>query len=380
MNLYEYMGKELLARYGIPIQSGRLVETPAEAREATRDLGGEVVLKAQVLSGKRGRGGGIAFANDPMEAETTAERLLGLDLNGERVKRLLVTAKKEIDHEFYLAITIDQRRRSPLVLASAHGGIDVEDFPPGKMIRVPVGLTAGYRACTGREIGSSIGLPDKAIGQFSTILDRLLTMFREIDAELIEINPLALCGSELIPIDAKIIIDDDALYRQPDLPRVEERSALEGRAHRAGIVYLSLGGDIAVMANGAGITMATVDMLQHFGGSPANFIDLGGGAGVEKTLQALEILLAADPRVVLINIFGGITRCDDVAHALVRLKESGKIAVPCFLRLVGTNEERGREILHGHDVKIYHSMEEAVRRAVEASRDTGEVKDGHHHR
>lgn len=380
MNLYEYMGKELLARYGIPIQSGRLVETPAEAREATRDLGGEVVLKAQVLSGKRGRGGGIAFANDPMEAETTAERLLGLDLNGERVKRLLVTAKKEIDHEFYLAITIDQRRRSPLVLASAHGGIDVEDFPPGKMIRVPVGLTAGYRACTGRKIGSSIGLPDKAIGQFSTILDRLLTMFREIDAELIEINPLALCGSELIPIDAKIIIDDDALYRQPDLPRVEERSALEGRAHRAGIVYLSLGGDIAVMANGAGITMATVDMLQHFGGSPANFIDLGGGAGVEKTLQALEILLAADPRVVLINIFGGITRCDDVAHALVRLKESGKIAVPCFLRLVGTNEERGREILHGHDVKIYHSMEEAVRRAVEASRDTGEVKDGHHHR
>ncbi|NLI71047.1 MAG: ADP-forming succinate--CoA ligase subunit beta [Firmicutes bacterium] len=371
MNLYEYMGKELLARYGIPIQSGRLVETPAEAIEASRNLGGEVVLKAQVLSGKRGRGGGIAFATDPPEAGNEAERLLGLELNGERVKRLLVAERKEIDHEFYLAITIDQRRRSPLVLASAHGGIDVEDFPPGKMIRLPVDLAIGYHANMGREAVSAIGLPEKVAGQFSLVLDRLLTMFREIDAELVEINPLALCGSELIAIDAKVTIDDDALYRQPDLPRVEERTGLEGRAYRKGIVYLSLGGDIAVMANGAGITMATVDMVQHFGGSPANFIDLGGGAGMEKTLQALEILLAADPEVILINIFGGITRCDDVARALAELKESGKIDVPCFVRLVGTNEERGREILHGHAVEVYHSMEEAVHRAVEASPKAG---------
>lgn len=379
MKLYEYMGKELLARYGIPIQPGRLVEAPDEARKAARDFG-EVVLKAQVLAGRRGRGGGIAFAADPLEAERAAARILGLELNGEKVERLLVTKKRAIEHEFYLAIAIDERKRCPVILASAYGGIDVEESPPGKMIRLPVEPGGGYQTGMGGEIGSAIGLQGEMIGHFSEILGRLPVMFKEIDAELIEINPLARCGPELVAIDAKIIIDDDALYRQPGLPRVEERTALEERAHRMGIVYLALGGDIAVMANGAGITMATVDMVRYFGGSPANFLDLGGGAGVEKTTQAMELLLTANPKVVLINIFGGITRCDDVARAFIHLQEAGKINVPYFFRMVGTNEDRGRKILHDHGIETYRSMEEAVRRAVEASRENkGGGEHGNHH-
>ena len=363
MKLYEYLGKQLFDRYGVPVPRGKMVETAGEAAEVAAKYG-EVVVKSQVLTGKRGKAGGIAFASNPDQARREATRLLAMKIQGLPVERLLVEEKLSIDQELYLAITVDGAARSPILLASLDGGMEVEEVPAERMIRWPINVNIGVQGYGVREICRRLKVSGPLQKQLLVIVPRLYNLFRELDAELVEINPLALCGQELVAADAKITIDDDALYRHKDLPRITEKTALELKAEELGLAFVELGGEIAVMANGAGITKATLDMVQHYGGTPANFLDMGGGADLERTANALELLLATDPRVILINIFGGITRCDVVAGAFARVKESRGINLPVSFRLVGTNEEQGRAILERVGISAFHSMEEAVRHAV----------------
>ena len=368
MKLYEYLGKKLLHRYDVPIPRGRVVETAEQAAEAVEELG-EVVIKSQVLTGKRGKSGGIAFASTPAEARKAATRILQLKFQGMVAEKLLVEAKLQIEQELYLALMVDGSSGSPVILASLDGGMDVEEVLPERIIRWPVDLALGLQPFMVREICRRMGCAAELTGQFLDLLPRLYRLFRELDAELVEINPLALTPQGLIAADAKVTIDDDALYRHPQLPRIREKTDLELKAAELGLSYVELDGDIAVMANGAGITMATLDMVQYYGGTPANFLDFGGGAGVERTAQALELLLGTNPRAILINIFGGITRCDDVAGAFVQVKDSIGIDIPVSFRLVGTNEAEGRAILDGVGIKAFDTMDEAVRHAVELSRE-----------
>jgi len=370
MKLYEYMGKKLFADYHIPIPRGRVVETEEEASKAAVELGGAVV-KSQVLTGKRGKSGGISFVDTPEEASREASRILQMEIGGEQVKNVLMEEKHPPEKELYLALTVDGEARRPLVLASQYGGMDIEEVPDEHIVKWPLDALVGYHPYIAREICHQLGIEGKAVKSFIKLLGSLYQLFKEKDAELLEINPLGWYGEELIALDSKVVIDDDALYRQKDLPQVEEKTDMEKKASQMGLAYVDLGGDVAVMANGAGITMATLDLVQHFGGTPANFLDFGGGAGEEKTAGALELLLGTNPRVILINIFGGITRCDVVARAFVNVKERQGIAIPFFFRLVGTNEEEGRKILEEAGIEVFQSMKEAVSRAVEESKKQG---------
>jgi succinyl-CoA synthetase beta subunit len=271
----------------------------------------------------------------------------------------------KIDREFYLAITVDGAARKPVILASAQGGMDIEDVPEEHMVRMLLDVTMGLSPFVGREVTRRLGVTGAVAKQIAAILANLYRMFVELDAELVEINPLVISGEQVIAADAKVTIDDDALFRHRDLPVVEERTEAEKKAHELGLSYVELEGDIAVMANGAGITMATLDLIQYYGGQAANFLDAGGGAGVEQTAKALEILLSKNPKSILINIFGGITRCDDVANAFAYVKQNMGIPVPVVIRLVGTNEDKGREILRENGIETYQFMHEAAAKAVE---------------
>ncbi|MCL6609959.1 MAG: ADP-forming succinate--CoA ligase subunit beta [Peptococcaceae bacterium] len=365
MKLFEYMGKELFSGYGITVPRGRMASTPGEAAAVAAEIGGEVVVKSQILSGKRGKGGGILFAASPAEAEDAAAKILGSTVQGLKVESVLVEEKIKIDRELYLAITVDGSARKPVLIASASGGMDIEDVPDEDIVKYHIDTFVGLQPYAAREITRRLGLTGPPAGEMNRLLPLLYRIFREKDAELVEINPLVVSGDKLIAADAKVTIDDEALYRQKGLPHVEERTEAEQKAHALGLSYVQLEGNIAVMANGAGITMGTLDTLQHFGGRPANFLDAGGGTGTEATAKALEILLETNPRVILINIFGGITRCDDVANALVKVKNEIGIPVPVVIRLVGTNEETGVRILRENGFEAYRMMREAAAKAVE---------------
>lgn len=368
MKLFEYMGKDLFSKYGIDIPRGKMASTPAEAAAIAGETGGEVVVKSQILSGKRGKGGGILFASTPKEAEEAAAKILDSTVQGLRVESVLVEEKIKIERELYLAITVDGSAKRPVLIASASGGMDIEEVPEDEIVKYHINVQIGLQPYAAREITRRLGLTGPAAREFNRILPVLYRIFREKDAELVEINPLVLSGERLIAADAKVTIDDEALFRQKDLPMVEERTESEQKAHALGLSYVDLDGNIAVMANGAGITMGTLDIIQHYGGKPANFLDAGGGTGMEGTAKALEILIAKNPRVILINIFGGITRCDDVANALVKVKSEREIPVPVVIRLVGTNEEIGVKILKENGFEAYKMMHEAAAKAVELAR------------
>mgnify|MGYP000026506274 FL=1 len=368
MKLYEHMAKEVFARHGIPVPPGRVVASAEEAEDAARELG-EVAVKVQILAGGRGKAGGIRFAATPEEAGRVAEELLGTEVRGLVVDRLLVEKKLAIDREFYLGIAVDGAARRPVVIASTQGGVNIEEVPEKLLVRQTVDPTWGLMPYRSRQVARRLDLEGSEARQFSQILVRLFTIFRSLDAELVEINPLALLeDGRLVAADGRLNVDDDALSRHPDLPRVEEGTDTERRAREAGLSYVELDGDIAIMANGAGITMATLDIIQHYGGRPANFLDAGGGAGVEPMARAIEILLSRSPRALLINIFGGITRCDDVARAILKVADSrGGIEVPLVIRLVGTNEEEGLALLKERGFEAFRTMEEAARRVVAAA-------------
>ncbi|KJR98945.1 MAG: succinyl-CoA synthetase subunit beta [Peptococcaceae bacterium BRH_c4a] len=368
MKLFEYMGKDLFSRYGVDVPRGRMVSTPEEAVSAAKEIGGEVVVKSQILSGKRGKGGGILFASTPKQAGEAASKILGGTVQGLVVESVLVEEKIKIDKELYLAITIDGSAKKPVLIASASGGMDIEEVPEENIVKYHIDVFHGLQAYAAREISRRMGLAGGIGKEFNRLLLLLYKVFKEKEAELVEINPLVISGDRLIAADAKVTIDDEALFRQKDVPHVEERTEAEQKAHAIGLSYVQLDGNIAVMANGAGITMGTLDIIQHYGGKAANFLDAGGGTGKEGTAMALEILLSRKPRVILINIFGGITRCDDVANALVQVKNERDIPVPVIIRLVGTNEELGVKILQENGFEAYKMMHEAAAKAVELAR------------
>jgi len=378
------MAKSILRAAGVPVPEGRLCRTPEEAAEAAAALG-PVAVKAQVLVGGRGKAGGIRLAETPAEAREAASAIIGMDLKGHRVETVYCEQRLRIQRELYLAITIDPTARRPLLIASAEGGIAIEEVPEKAIVKRPIELPWGLRPFMARQVAVRLGLEPQLHAGFVDIAERLYGVFRRRDATLVECNPLAVCapaggskpaappgvrGGPLIAADARLSVDDDALGlgRQPDLPRTDTATDLERRVRALGLAFVQLDGDIAVMANGAGITMATLDALQSLGGRPMNFLDAGGGAAAGPTAEALDILLSTDPKAVLINIFGGITRCDEVARAILDVQGRRALEVPLVVRLVGTNEEEGTEMLRAAGIAAFTSMREAAQAAVAASR------------
>ena len=370
MKMFEYMGKELFSKFGLPVPKGKMVTNPDEAAAVAAEIGAPVVIKSQVLSGKRGKAGGIKFADTPEEAKAAAQELLGMTIQGLPVEILLVEQKLQIDKELYLSITIDNAARKPVLIASAHGGMDIEEVAEELIIKKQIDVELGMQGFIARDVvrkmGISLATPHGK--ELVKVITTLYKIFIQKDADLVEINPLVFSGDKVIAADAKVTIDDEALYRQKDLPRVEERTATEKAAHDLGLSFVELDGDIGVMANGAGITMGTLDALSYYGGKPANFLDAGGGTGEEGTAKALELILARNPKAIIINIFGGITRCDDVANAFASVKKKTGIPVPVVIRLVGTNQEAGRAILKEVGIEAYDFMQDAAMKAVELSK------------
>lgn len=353
MNLHEYQSKLRFAEFGIPIPRGKVAHDPQQVYEIAKELGRPVVVKAQVLTGGRGKAGGVKLAQTPEEAQQHADAILGMTIKGHKVLKVLVDPASEITAEIYLGVTNDRAARRPLMMASAEGGMDIEEVnrvSPEKIIREHVDPFLGLRDYQIRNLAYGIDLPRDLWKQFMHIARALYRCYVESDATLAEINPLIIDGDgNLLAVDGKMSIDDSALYRHPDLAEMRDTSAeppTETEARAAGLSYVKLDGEIGCMVNGAGLAMATMDMTQLFGGSPANFLDIGGGARADKVAAALRII-ASDPNVkaILVNIFGGITRADEVARGVLEALDEVKVDLPLVVRLVGTNEAEAHAIM-----------------------------------
>ncbi len=375
MNLHEYQSKRIFAKAGIPIPRGEVASTPTEARDIAVRLGGPVVVKSQVLVGGRGKAGGIKLAKTPNEAEERATDILGMNIKGLTVKRVLVDEAADIQQEIYLGAVLDRARRRVVLMASSEGGIDIEEVAattPEKIVTVAVHPFLGLREYQARILAEGIGLPKEHLRSFISIAQALYKAYVESDASLAEINPLVITGEgKLVAVDGKISIDDSALFRHPNIadmrdPAEEDESEVEAR--RFGLNYINLDGEIGCMVNGAGLAMATMDIVKLYGGEPANFLDVGGGAQADRVAAALRIILAdARVKAVLINIFGGITRCDEVARGILAAIETLQVKVPFVVRLVGTNEEEGRRILAEANLITATSLADAAEKAVAAA-------------
>ncbi len=375
MDLYEHQGKELLARYGIPVSPGRVAFSPVEARDAAAELGGPVVVKAQVLTGGRGKAGGVKLAADPDEAQARASEILGLDIRGHRVERLWIESASEIVREYYLSVVLDRGVGQALLMFTTDGGVEIEQVAaenPAALARVHVDPLEGYEPHHARELLAGVA-DDAERDQIERIAEALYRCFVECDATLCEINPLVVTPEGVVrALDAKVTIDDSALYRHPDLAELRDLSAadpLEAYARERGVIYVKLDGSVGILGNGAGLSMATVDVVVVAGGRPANFCDLGGGGSAAGVVSALEVI-ARDPQVrsILFNIFGGITRCDEVARGILTALDETGLAVPIVVRLDGTNAEEGRRILAEAarpDLHVEPTMLAAAHRAVE---------------
>jgi len=376
MKLHEYQSKQLFSQHGIPIPRGRIAMTAAEARTIAEELGGRAVIKAQVLVGGRGKAGGIRLAGSPEEAEELATQVLGMRIKELPVRKVLVDEAAEIQTEIYLGVANDRAARVPVMIGSMEGGIDIEELArkdPKRIVRVWVDPFLGLREYQARNLAASMELPRQLWPEFARIASGLFKTFLDADATLAEINPLVITqAGQLLALDGKIILDDNALYRHPglaDLRDVDEEAASEREARKYGLSYVKLNGDIGCMVNGAGLAMATMDVIKSLGGEPANFLDVGGGAAAEKVAAALQIILSDENvRSILLNIFGGITRCDEVARGILMALEGVRREVPMVIRLVGTNEEEGRKILAEADLPSAASLNEAAGMAIAASR------------
>jgi succinyl-CoA synthetase beta subunit len=378
VKLHEYQSKRIFAEYGVPIPSGDVATTPADAREIAKQMGGPVVIKSQVLVGGRGKAGGIKVAKDPTEAERLADQILGMNIKGLIVDKVLIDEAANIKEEIYLGMVIDRVLQKPVLIASSEGGVEIEEVAktnPEAIIRLPINPSWGLLDYQARDLAFELGLRRTFINQFVRIVQGLYKAFVNIDANLAEINPLAVTDQDrLVAVDGKIVLDDNALFRHPDLAELrdaQEESPSEREARLAGLSYVKLDGEIGCMVNGAGLAMATMDIVKHYGGEPANFLDIGGGAKSDKVAAALRIILS-DPKVksVLFNIFGGITRCDEVARGILEALEEVKTEAPMVARLVGTNEEEGRQILAEANFPSASSLGEAAQKAVELARGT----------
>jgi succinyl-CoA synthetase beta subunit len=376
MNLHEYQAAEIFASHGIPTNQGEVATSPAEAESIARARGGPVVVKAQVHTGGRGKAGGVKLARTPREARAAAEAILGLDIRGHVVQKVLVAPAVDIAQELYLGVTLDRSRRQNVLMASAQGGVDIEEVAreqPEQIARALADSLLGLHAWQARQVGFALGIsPDKVPG-FAAIAQRLYNAYVKEDATLVEINPLVLTAAgDWLALDAKMSIDDNALFRHPGFEALRDLTAedpTELDARHSGISFVKLGGDIGCIVNGAGLAMATMDAVKLHGGEPANFLDVGGGASADQVAKAFSLVLA-DPnvRAILINIFGGITRGDEVARGITEALQRVDVPVPIVVRLSGTNAEEGQRILSEAGLTASDSMDEAAAQAVRAAR------------
>ena len=377
MDLYEYEGKQRFKRFGIPVSDGRLAVSPEEARAAAEEVGGQVVVKAQVLTGGRGKAGGVKLADDPADAERKARDILGLDIRGHVVEKVWIERASEIAKEYYLSVTFDRGAKRPLLMFTTQGGVEIEEVAandPDALVRLHIDPLEGFQPWVARRLVYGAGVADPSEQkQIAAIVEQLYRCFVESDAMLCEINPLIVTpDGEVKALDSKFTVDDSALYRHPDIAELRDTSAadpLEAFAREKGVTYVKLDGTVGILGNGAGLSMSTVDVVVTAGGKPANFCDLGGGGDAEGVVDALEVI-TRDPQVksIFFNIFGGITRCDEVARGILEALHRIEIDVPIVVRLDGTNAEEGLRILADAappNLHVAPTMLDAARLAVE---------------
>jgi succinyl-CoA synthetase beta subunit len=385
MKIHEYQAKEIFAKYGIPVPAGRVATTPAEAKKIAREIGGEAVIKAQVYAGGRGKAGGIVVAANPDEAEKAAKKMIGTCLvtrqtssQGVPVEKVLVEEAMAVARELYLSIVMDTSRRMPVIIASEAGGVDIEEVAarsPEKILKVWVDPVVGFQPFMGRKLAYGLNMTAEQMRPATQLIGNLYTLFKQQDASMVEINPLVVTkDGRILALDAKLNFDDNAIYRHKDYdslrdPAQEDKLDLEAAKHN--ISYIRLDGNVGCMVNGAGLAMATMDIIKQMGGEPANFLDVGGGASDDQVQKALNLMLS-DPNVkaVLINIFGGILRCVIVARGLIEVSKQRKIGVPLVIRMRGTTADEGKKLLaeSGLPVILAKDLREAAQKVVTAAK------------
>lgn len=372
MKIHEFQAKEIFSRYGIPVPHERVAANPDEAATAAAEIGLPVVVKAQVLVGGRGKAGGVKRAGSIEEVRSAAGEIIGMDIKGLKVHRVLVSACADIKGEFYVGIIVDRAARVPVLMASAAGGVEIEEVArtsPEKILKIPIDPLMGLLSFQARNAGMALFGDAKLARDFTSIAQKLYRIFVEQDCSLIEINPLVkLADGSLLALDAKINFDDNADFRHKEWEAMRDLSAEEPKeleAKAAGLSYIKLSGNVGCVVNGAGLAMATMDLIKRYGGEPANFLDVGGSSSPDKMVTAMKIILS-DPNVkaILVNIFGGITRCDDIANGLIQARQMADIRVPIVARLTGTNAEQARAILQNSPVTSAATMAEAVQKTV----------------
>ncbi|MEX0879438.1 MAG: ADP-forming succinate--CoA ligase subunit beta [Thermoanaerobaculia bacterium] len=385
MKVHEYQAKSMLARYGVAVPRGEVTSSPAEAREIAKRLGGRVVVKAQIHAGGRGKGGGVKLAKDPEDAHDVAKRILGMTLvtpqtgpAGRVVQKVLVEEALDIARELYLGVTLDRSRGLPVVMASLSGGMEIEEVAakdPNEIVREPIDPLAGFFPFQARKLAFALGLSGESFQKGVRLMHALMKAYVETDASLAEVNPLLVTKQgDVLALDAKMNFDDNALFRHPDIKEMRdlsEEDPLEVEASRFGLNYIKLDGNVGCMVNGAGLAMATMDLVKLAGGEPANFLDVGGGANEEQVKNAFRIILSdKNVRGVLINIFGGIMRCDIIAKGVVAAVREMGLAIPVVVRLEGTNVDLGKQILRESGLKITPAdgLADAAKKVVEAVR------------
>jgi succinyl-CoA synthetase beta subunit len=376
MKIHEYQAKELFRNGGIPVPRGEVVTTPEGAHRVAVEYGCPVVVKAQILVGGRGKAGGVKLAKDPDEAKRHARSIIGMDIKGLKVEKVLVTEAVDIANEIYLGVIMDRASQRPLIMASAAGGVEIEVVArerPDAIRRLSVDPMYGLLPFQARALAGTLHSDFRVVQQIAAVVEKLYRVFESADASLAEINPLVVTPrGEVVAIDAKINVDDSALYRQKEIEAMRDVSAEdpgEVEARKADLSFVKLSGNVGCIVNGAGLAMATMDLIKTYGGQPANFLDIGGSSNPQKVVSAIKIILR-DPNVksIFINIFGGITRCDDVARGLVTAFEQMNLELPVVVRLTGTNEEQGREILSQVRLHSAATMDEGVKKAIELAR------------
>jgi succinyl-CoA synthetase beta subunit len=376
VDLYEYQGKQLFARFGIPVSDGLVADTPEQARRAAEQLASRVTVKAQVLTGGRGKAGGIKLADSPAEAEQHAAAILGMDIRGHTVRRLWIERASDIAAEYYFSFTFDRGAKRPLAMLTTEGGVEIEQVAaesPEKLARLHVDPLVGFQPFHARRLLYGARVPAEQHRQAADIMARAYRAFVETDAMLLEINPLIVTPEgELRALDAKYTVDDNALFRHPDVAEMRDLAALDPQerlARERGVTYVKLDGAVGILGNGAGLVMSTLDVVAQAGGTPANFLDVGGGAQADEIVTALEVLLSDDKvRAVLFNVFGGITRCDEVARGVLTALDRLSVQVPIVVRLDGTNDVEGRQLLADSapaNVVVEETMLGAAERVVE---------------
>jgi succinyl-CoA synthetase beta subunit len=376
VNIHEYQAKELLRKEGVPIPPGEIATTPEEVERIAQQYGGTVVVKAQVHAGGRGKAGGVKLAKTPAEAKELGKKIIGMKIKDLPVEKVLVTPAADIASEAYVGIILDRASKKPVFMVSPAGGIDIEEVAaktPEKILKLPIDTRYGLQPYQASRLGFFLFEDQKRVRQAAKIMQQLYTAFMKNGCSLAEINPLVVTpAGDVVALDAKMVIDDNELDRLPDISALRDESAeapSEVQARNANLTFIKLDGDVGCVVNGAGLAMATMDLVKYYGGDPANFLDIGGSSNPEKVVNALKII-TADPNVkaILFNIFGGITRTDDVANGIVTATKQNPLKVPIVIRLTGTNEEIAMKILQENGFSASSDMDEAVKKAVELAK------------